>query len=112
MRLDCLTSAVLPSEFASRDVGAPLDCGCLFESDSCCGEDTGSLRGACFGATIGRGASPDEDCANAVLAQNRRATAIAAQPLRAKQKPWRRDRVRLMGLFETATRNVFGNKSL
>ena len=91
MRLDCLPSSPFPSGFAARDVVAPPPCGCGFESDSCCGDDTGSLKGVRFGATIGRGASSGEDCARAVLAQNSSPRAIAAQPLRAKQRPWRRD---------------------
>src|ERR1700741_5334324 len=106
MRLDCLTSALFPSELASRDVGTLLDCGWSFESDSSRGEDTGPLGDPCIGATIGRGASSAENCAHALFVQDSRASAIAAQALRAKQKRWRRDRAPLARFKETVRGNA------
>src|ERR1700738_4438843 len=107
MRLDCLTSAIFPSEFASREVVTLLDRDCSFESEPCCGEDTGKLRDSGIGAKIGPGKSSYEDCADAVFAQNKKPRAIAAQALRAKQESLRRDRERLMGPLKIVTTDVF-----
>src|SRR5215469_13432388 len=96
MRLVCLASAVLSSELESRDAVAPLDGGWLPELHS----------GSGVGATIGRGASWDEDCGSAGFGQNKRTKAIAAQALRLRERPWRKAWARPTARFETAIRNV------
>jgi hypothetical protein len=47
-----------------------------------------------------------------VVAQTRRARAIAVLVLRDKQRPWRKDRAYLMGLNGTSIGNLFGNISV
>jgi hypothetical protein len=96
MRLDCLTSAIFPSEFASREVVTLLDRDGSSESESCCGEDGGKLSDGGIGAKIGSGKSSYEDRAYAVFAQNKKVRAIAAQALRAKREIVRSDREQLM----------------
>src|ERR1700688_4917932 len=107
MRLDCLTSAIFPREFASRGVVTLLDRDCSFEPEPCCGEDTGKLGDGGIGAKIGPGKFSYEDCADAMFAQNRKPRTIAAQALRATQESLGRDGERLMGLFKILTTDGF-----
>src|SRR5258708_25065580 len=111
MRFDCLPSSSLCCGLAITAVFALLAFGCEFVSDAC-GEDSCPRRDASFCETVSGAASAVEDCATAVLAQNEIARPSAVRTMRAKQRPWRRDRARLVGLDETATTNLFGSMSL
>ena len=103
MRLDCLTSAIFPREFASTEVVTLLDRDGLVESESGGGEDGGELSDGCVAAKIGPRKSSYGDCACAVFPQDKKPRAIAAQVVRAKREIVQRDTEHLMKPFKSVT---------